>query len=258
MRHRFFVVTSGVLLAIALTGFSPSFFLKILFEDPGMIVQTADLLRGDEEGNGLGVSELPLHVVAHGALSIAWMVLFFVQTLLITSDRRAVHQKLGVAGLFVAAGVAVSGVTAILLAIPRLIALANPPDPSIVIAENLPSFSGDVGVFMAFSVAVGGAAYYRRRPETHKQLMLVASMLIIPPAIVRIWLWSGVENAMEFWFPATENALAVLIIGGYWLIRRRPPWVLLGGFAAAFLLYGVMFGFGGTDTARSWALELIT
>ena len=110
---------------------------------------------------------------------------------------------------------------------------------------------------MAFSIAVGGAAYFRRRPETHKQLMLLASMLIISPAIVRIWLWSGVENAMEFWFPATENALAVLIIGGYWLIRRRPPWALLGGFVTAFLLYGVMFGFGGTDTARSEGLPIL-
>ena len=31
VHHRFFVVTSGVMLAIALVGFSPSFFLKVLY-----------------------------------------------------------------------------------------------------------------------------------------------------------------------------------------------------------------------------------
>ncbi len=257
VRHGFFVVTSGALLAIVLIGFSPSFFLKVLFEDPGIIVHEAELLRGDG-GNGLGVPELPLHVVAHGALMTAWMLLFFVQTLLITSDRRAVHQRLGVGGLFLAVGVVVSGVTAILLALPRLIALANPPDPSIVIAENLPAFSGDIGSFMAFSMAVGGAAYFRRRPETHKQLMLLASMLLIAPAITRIWAWSGLENAQEFWFPVTENGLAVLIIGGAWLTGRRPPWVLMGGLVLSFVVYGALFGLGTTDTALSWALEWVT
>ena len=115
VHHRFFVVTSGVLLAIALVGFSPSFFLKVLFEDPGMIGRLAELLRSDGAGSGLGVPELPLHVVAHGVLTTAWYVLFFVQTLLINSGRRAVHQKLGIGGLFLAAGVVVSGVTAIFL-----------------------------------------------------------------------------------------------------------------------------------------------
>ena len=48
-------------------------------------------------------------------LTTAWYVLFFVQTLLINSGRRAVHQKLGIGDLFLAAGVVVSGVTAIFL-----------------------------------------------------------------------------------------------------------------------------------------------
>ncbi len=256
--HRFFVVTSGGLLAIALVGFSPSFFLKALFEDPGMLVRQAELLRSAGEGSGLGVPGLPRHVMAHGVLTTAWMVLFFAQTLLISSGRRAMHQRLGVGGLFLAAGVAVSGVIAIFLAIPRLIALAAPPDPSIVIAEQLPAFAGDVGLFMAFAIAVGAAAYFRRRPETHKHLMLLASMMLIAPAIARFWVWLGMENALEFWTPVTENGLAVLIIGGDWLIRRRTPWVLLGGYFFVGLLYGVMVGLGSTDAVQSWALEWMT
>ena len=51
----------------------------------------------------------------------AWMSLFFAQTLLIASGRRAVHR-----GLFVAGGVFVTGVYALFLALPRLIALGDP------------------------------------------------------------------------------------------------------------------------------------
>ena len=111
---------------------------------------------------------------------------------------------------------------------------------------------------MAFAVAVAAAAYFRRRPETHKHLMLLASMMLITPAIARIWGWSGVENALEFWVAMTENGLAVLIFGGDWLTRRRTPWVLLGGFVFVSVLYGAMIGLGSTDTARSWALGWMT
>ena len=35
MHHRFFTATAGLLLGITLIGFSPSFFLKFVFEHPG-------------------------------------------------------------------------------------------------------------------------------------------------------------------------------------------------------------------------------
>ena len=125
-QRRFFVGVSGLFLAMALVGFAPSFFLKVVFEHPGAIVEQAEILRRDAGEDGLGVPRLPLYVVVHGALSTAWFVLFFAQTLLISSGRRAVHQTLGVGGLVIAAGVVVSGVTAVVLAIPRLITLRGP------------------------------------------------------------------------------------------------------------------------------------
>ena len=238
-RHRFFVAAAGLMLGITLIGFAPSFFLKIVFQHPGMIARIAEGVR---DSGDIAAPGLPLHVVAHGVLATAWMSLFFAQTLLIASGRRDVHRKLGIGGLFVATGVFVTGVYALFLAIPRLIALGDPQDPSILIAEQLPPMSGDLGTFMTFSFAVGGAAYFRRKPETHKQLMLLASMMLVPPGISRVWFNSGVENAMEFWGPLTEGALAFLIIGGAWLTAGRAPRVLIGGFV----------GVGSSSTA-SWS-----
>lgn len=257
LHHRFFVATSGVLLAITLVGFSPSFFLKPLFDNPGQIARSAELLRV-ASGSEPSRSDLPLHVVAHGVLATAWMILFFVQTLLIHTGRGRLHRKLGVGGLFLAAGVAVSGGIAIFLALPRLIALASPLDPAVVIAEQLPLFSRDLGTFIVFSIAVSGAAHFRRRPETHKHLMLLASMTLVTVAIARVWMNAGLENAMEVWIPATENTLAVLIIGGDWLIRRRTPWVLLGGFTFWLVLNSLMIQLGSTETAQSWARAWMT
>lgn len=255
MRHRFFVAAAGLMLGITLAGFAPSFFLKIVFEHPGMIARIAEGLGGSGDIHAPG---LPLHVVAHGVLATAWMSLFFAQTLLIASGRRDIHRKLGTSGLFIAVGVFATGVYALFRAIPRLIALGNPSDPAIVIAEQLPAMSGDVSTFVTFSLAVGGAVYFRRRPETHKQLMLLASMMLVPPGISRVWFNSGVENAMEFWGPLTESTLAFLIIGAAWLTAGRTPRVLIGGFVGGLVLYGAMAGLGTTDIAQTWALGWMT
>ncbi len=79
-------------------------------------------------------------------------------------------------------------------------------------------------------------------------------MMLVPVPIARVWMNSGVENALEFWAPLTENTLAILIIGGAWFTAGRAPRVLIGGFVAAIVLYGVMVGLGTTHAAQDWAL----
>ena len=87
--------------------------------------------------------------------------------------------------------------------------------------------------------------------------MLLASIIMVTPAIDHMWGWTSIENALEIWFPMTVNALLVVIVGSDWLIRRRAPWVLLGGVVGWVLLEGAMSGFGATDAAQAWALGFV-
>jgi hypothetical protein len=44
----------------------------------------------------------------------------------------------------------------------------------------------DLASLLIFSTFVGAALYWRRRPDVHKRLMLLASMAILGPAVARI------------------------------------------------------------------------
>ena len=201
---------------------------------------------------------MPLLVVAHGALLSAWFAVLFVQTLLVASNRRDLHRKLGVAGMLLAVAVVIASTAANVGAIPRVVALAGLPDASAALADNLPLICGNFGTLFVFTLAVGGAAYFRHKPEIHKHCILLASIIVVTPAIDRFWLWTGVEYAMEIWLPLTGTVFLVTVVGGLWLTRRRPPRLLIAGLVAWFVLQGVLSGIGTTETARSWALALMS
>lgn len=69
---------------------------------------------------------------------------------------------------------------------------------------------------------------------------------------------SGVENAMEVWHPLSRNALAIVIIGGYWLTRGRAPRVLLIGFVSWLVVYGALTEVGRSGAVQAWALRLVS
>ncbi|NIN39477.1 MAG: hypothetical protein GTO67_12935, partial [Gammaproteobacteria bacterium] len=180
-RRSYFVGVASFFLALVLIGFAPSFFLKFVFNYPGVVVETAEALRPDGTARDPAALTLPIHVVAHSLFSAAWIGLFLVQAFLIRSNRRGAHQTLGGLGLLVAAGASITGFVALFRFMPRLIELADPPDPAAVLAEHLPSAAGDFGSFLVFTVAVLIGALLRHRPEWHKQLMLLASMTLLSP-----------------------------------------------------------------------------
>jgi hypothetical protein len=185
--------------AVIFLGFARSYYLKEIF----------------------GTPPLPLLVHLHGALMTAWMGLFIVQTTLVEKGRSDIHRRLGVAGGILAAAivvvgpiVAVNGVRAGHHALPGVNPLAFMAVPF-----------GDIAVF---ATLVGAALYYRRRPEFHKRLMLVALITILPPGVAR-WPITFLPKGPLLFFGFPDLVLVACIVYDYARTRRLNPAFLLGG-----------------------------
>jgi hypothetical protein len=114
-------------------------------------------------------------VVAHGIVFTCWVLLFVAQTTLVATGRTNLHRRLGVAG----AGLAMLMVgLGPLIAFPAARRGGLPGDPLAFLLVIL------VDILM-FAVFVGAAIYNRRKSETHKRLMVLAMISLLPPAISR-------------------------------------------------------------------------
>jgi len=149
-----------------------------------MLVATGVGFRGFLlHGKGFGGGEitrqiLPL-IVVHGLAMLGWIVLFLLQSVLILKGNPRLHMRIGVGGA-VLAGVMVplGSASAILSARynPELYQFFD--GPRFFLATML-------GEMLSFGILVGVAVIYRRRPEIHRPMMLLASLMIISGSLGR-------------------------------------------------------------------------
>jgi len=127
----------------------------------------------------------PAIIHMHAALFTSWILLFFVQTSLIPAGRLEWHRRLGVAAAFVAAAMVALGLIVMVESARRGFVGVFPLPEGV--SQDPVGFSVqaafDVGLFAAFLCA--GYAFRARR-EVHKRLMLLATISLLPAAIVRI------------------------------------------------------------------------
>ena len=161
--RRFF---SGMSLALVLSvfiGFAPTYYLRSSFP----------------ESQTYAPPEAFFYAV-HGAVCTAWMLLLLVQTWLVRGRHLALHRALGVLSLFVAIGVAGTGVYGALLAGSRDRGFMAPPfAPEVFLLVPLL----DAGLF---ALLTGAGIALRRRPQAHKRLMLLGTLSMCQAALVRI------------------------------------------------------------------------
>jgi hypothetical protein len=156
----------------------------------------------------------------HGFVFTAWIVFFLVQTWLIASRRPDVHRRLGVAGGVLAALMVVVGVAVSVVFVRRGISPPGTPPAQVFLVVPIVDM-------MVFSALVGLGLHFRRRLETHKRLMLLATISILPAAIAR---WPGVLGTG----PLVFFGLNDLFIAACWLYDFRSrgrvhPAFLWGG-----------------------------
>ncbi len=138
---------------IVLVGFAPTYYLSSLF----------------------GGRALSVLVQLHGIVMTLWIVLFIVQVRLVAAHRMKLHRRLGVIGVFLAALVIIVGTITAISAAARG---SGPGPPLVFLAIPL----GDI---LIFTILAGISLYFRRRPDIHKRLMLLAALSILGAAIGR-------------------------------------------------------------------------
>jgi hypothetical protein len=221
-------ITAAVMTVV---GFGPTYYLRFLDGGP-----TATISGGP-------ISSI---IHAHGALFTAWVVLFIVQTSLISSRRVAVHRRLGVVGAVLAAVmVAVGVVTGIDMGRRG----AAPPgiDPLSFMAIPL----GDMVMFGGF---VAAAVALRRNKEAHKRLMLLAYASILAAPAARL---PGVLplGPLAFYGIALLVVLAGVIYD--YLSRGTVHRVYVWGGGLLLLSVPVRLALSGTSAWHSVARSLI-
>jgi hypothetical protein len=192
---------TGMSIAIAITvfvGFAPSYYLKDYFGRP----------------------PLPPLVHVHGLVFTSWIVLFFAQTVLIASHRVSVHRRLGLAGVGLAALLVVVGLATAVGSARRNVAAGG--------TGALAFLATPFGDMLVFAILVTAGILCRRRPETHKRLMVVATIALLSAAISR-WPLAIIQRGPVALFLVTDLFLLAGVC--YDLASRRrihPAYVWAG------------------------------
>ena len=200
----FYTGMALAILAAVFLGFARSFFLRAWYPEP----------RGAPE----------TFFYLHGAVFTAWFVLLVVQASLVGLGRTDLHRRLGTAGALLAVAMVAMGTAGALIAARRpggFVGIDLPPLRFLAI----PLFD-----MVLFGLLVGIAVARRRDPQTHKRLMLVASVAIITAAVAR-WPFPFMKAGPPAFFGFTDLFLVPLLIWDLATRRRLHPATTWAGLA---------------------------
>jgi len=216
--RRFYLFITLLAAALVFAGFARTFYLNGLF---------AKL-------------HLPSLFIVHGVVFSSWLVILVTQVFLVSARRIRIHKTLGYASIAIVIAMFSLGWIMSVDAAQRGFTPPGGPAPLAFLAFQL------LGLF-AFVTLIAAAYLLRNRPETHKRLMVGATILLLTPAVARIFLLFT-TNAL---LPKTLGVQLALLLGcmAYDLVTGKRIHVAWIWSTVAFLLF--VFGaiFGGTTGA---------
>ena len=168
----------------------------------------------------LGTLETTVLIHVHAVVQIGWLALFIAQALLVRSSRRDLHVKLGRLTFAFSIVVMCAAIAVSFDTFGRHVALGE----SVIGQRRLFGFLRDVIGFTSFILA---GWLFRHKPETHKRLMIVATVILVMPAVGRMkFLGSPVSlsNFMLVW----PLPIYALMVHEYLKQRRVHPVYLIG------------------------------
>ena len=211
-------------------GFAPTFYLRGYF-----------MLRADQP-------PLTPLLLVHGLIGTLWIGLFWTQSFLVLRQRTDIHRRLGIAGAVVAGLLVIVGVMTAIDALRR----------------NVEPYGLDARVWflsvpltgtLVFGTLVAVALVRRRQPETHKRLMLLATVTLLNPAFGRLvgrYLPVGLSGFLVLIFTLTDLFVIIAVIYDFRTRRRVHPVFVWGGLAVL-LLQPLMLVLGGTTPGLAFA-----
>lgn len=140
-----------------------------------------------------GTFKAPAIIYVHGAFAFCWVCLFLAQAVLIKTRKFPVHRILGFAGVFIALGAAVTIIPVGMYQVER--DLANGLGETAI-----SSLVGSVTSAILFVSLAYAGILKRRRPETHKRLMLLATIVLLWPAWFRFRHYFPSVPRPDVWF----------------------------------------------------------
>ena len=118
--------------------------------------------------------------VLHGVAGTAFVLVFAVQAWLIAAGREAWHRNLGVAGALLAAAFVLSGAAV------TVESRARATSGSRRVCSR-PHLWTNAAPLTAFALLARRGIWQRRVPARHKRLMLLAAVVLLPPATGRLF-----------------------------------------------------------------------
>lgn len=200
-RSSFYLYMSVAFLALALAGFSTTFFIPVV----------------------RGTFSAPAVIHVHAALVFGWLLFLILQVSLIRRRKVVAHRQLGIAGFALALGVVASGVMVGFHATRRDMAAGG---DDLVLGQLV-----NIHIEMLlFGGLVAAAIYFRRDGESHKRLLILATISALAPAWLRLrHLLPFVPNPFVTFSLLADSLLLVGMARDLIVMRRIHPVYIWAG-----------------------------
>ncbi|XVJ65977.1 MAG: hypothetical protein HEQ40_07390 [Lacibacter sp.] len=185
-KTNFFVLMAIVAITAILVGFLKTFIIPIL----------------------TGAKTWPWVIYLHAGFAFGWVTLFLLQSILIKSKKHKVHFILGRWAVFIALGAAITIVPAALYQCERELKEG-------LGQTAISAILGACSSAFIFLLLVVFAITYRKKPQVHKRLMLLATIVLIWPAWFRWRHYFPSVQRPDIWF-AVVLADSLIVIAFIW------------------------------------------
>lgn len=178
--------------------------------------------------------EIRTLVFVHGFAMAGWILLYVVQTFLITTGNRRRHMAMGPLALLLAAGIVVAGAWLNVESVRH----ADPAMQLFGMTRKQFMASGFTSLLL-FAGLLGVGLWQRWRPEIHRPMMFLATLSLLDAAIGRIDAVTELYQGTG-WETLFGPSLGMLAFGAalfvlQWGLTKRPDrWYLLGYGAIVF------------------------